>query len=428
MLTPFGPCLRRADLIHPPFKTSQKKSAEQLRRERPTGRTHCNDFWVVLFRLNGAGRAGEGEGNCGNVPTEKHCPSWVVAKFKARSCNPHTATTSLPLPPRLCSSQRLPGRYHFIADHLLAHDRDTSSLFLVDLFLPFLQISSMHRSSPAQSARGTPRRARTALADAATPLASPLGSPVGPKPPKTFISSLEIPVQGAVPIPQPPGSAKSTPFSSAVAPAPPTPTASSSTSTTATQSGRRAPRRSKTEALAALQNAVHADGADDGPPPGPTLFHPDAAPLPAAPRLDMGTVRTPSRGRRVSASPQAPQKERPFGLQDCPAFYPTPEEFRDPMSYIRSISTQAQEYGIAKIVPPETWRMPFVTDTEVSEVFEKKNHEASEEGGRERWAHGLFFLEIQVHDAVAVPQFDRGCVSCKDQFLGATVQVPSATG
>jgi [histone H3]-trimethyl-L-lysine4 demethylase len=81
----------------------------------------------------------------------------------------------------------------------------------------------------------------------------------------------------------------------------------------------------------------------------------------------MNTVRTPGRTRRNPASPQVPQKQRPFGLQDCPAFYPTPEEFKDPMSYIRAISTQAQEFGIAKIVPPETWRMPFVTDTEVSE-------------------------------------------------------------
>jgi histone demethylase JARID1 len=41
------------------------------------------------------------------------------------------------------------------------------------------------------------------------------------------------------------------------------------------------------------------------------------------------------------------------------------------MSYIRAIAPQAQEFGIAKIVPPETWRMPFVTDTEVSEIFLK---------------------------------------------------------
>ncbi|KAI9464290.1 jumonji superfamily protein [Russula earlei] len=221
----------------------------------------------------------------------------------------------------------------------------------------------MRRSSPAQSARGTPRRARTALADTSTPLASPVGSPVPPKPPTTLISSLEIPVQGAVPIPQPPGSVKPPLLSPAVAAVPPTSAASSSSSTTA-PSGRRAPRRSKTEALAALQSVAHADGADDGPPAVPTLFQPDAAPLPAAPRLDMSTVRTANRNRRVPASSQAPQKERPFGLQDCPVFYPTPEQFKDPMSYIREISSQAQEFGIAKIVPPETWHMPFVTDTE----------------------------------------------------------------
>ncbi|KAF8265161.1 hypothetical protein EI94DRAFT_1736530 [Lactarius quietus] len=180
----------------------------------------------------------------------------------------------------------------------------------------------MRRSTPAQSVRGTPRRARTALADTTTPLDSPTSLPVAPKPPTTFISSLEIP------------------------------------------SGRRAPRRSKTEALAALQSAAHADGADDVQPPAPTLFQPDATPLPAAPRLDMSTVRTPSHSRRAPSSAQASPKERPFALEDCPAFYPTPEEFRDPMSYIRTISPEAQEYGIAKIVPPETWRMPFVTDTE----------------------------------------------------------------
>ena len=224
----------------------------------------------------------------------------------------------------------------------------------------------MRRASPAQSTRGTPRRARTALADAATPLASPIGSPVAPKPPTTVISSLEISVQGAIPITQPSGLAKPTPLSSAAPLPPPTSAASSSSSATGLP-GRRAPRRSKTEALAALQNAAHAD--DDAPPSVPTLFHPDAAPLLAGPRLDMNTVRTPSRTRRNPASPQVPQKQRPFGLQDCPAFYPTPEEFKDPMSYIRAIAPQAREFGIAKIVPPETWRMPFVTDTEVGKFF-----------------------------------------------------------
>jgi hypothetical protein len=84
------------------------------------------------------------------------------------------------------------------------------------------------------------------------------------------------------------------------------------------------------------------------------------------------------------------------------------------MSYIRSIGPQAREFGIAKIVPPETWRMPFVTDTEVSEVLKKKSPGGSGGGGGEQWAHVSFSLEIQVHDTVAMPQFDRGFVSCKD--------------
>jgi histone demethylase JARID1 len=302
-------------------------------------------------------RAGEGEGNCEVIPTGKQCPSWVVAKFKARWCNPHTGR---------------PLRFLFYHDSAVANY--TCCHLFADLFqqpgaLGFYSsghLSTMRRSTPAQSVRGTPRRARTALADTTTPLDSPTSVPVAPKPPTTLISSLEIPVQGALPIPQPLGTAKSPPFSSASAPPLPAPATPSSTST-AVPSGRRAPRRSKTEALAALQSAAHADGADDAQPPAPTLslFQPDAAPLPAAPRLDMSTVRTPSHSRRAPGSAQASSKERPFALEDCPAFYPTPEDFRDPMSYIRSIAPQAQEYGIAKIVPPETWRMPFVTDTEV---------------------------------------------------------------
>jgi jmjN domain len=138
---------------------------------------------------------------------------------------------------------------------------------------------------------------------------------------------------------------------------------------------------------------------DDTPPSAPTLFHPDAAPLIAGPRLDMNTVRTPGRTRRMPASSQAPQKQRPFGLQDCPAFYPTPEEFKDPMLYIRTIAPQAREFGIAKIVPPETWRMPFVTDTEVSEIFFSINLSREFQRGENKELIGRYlFLEIQIHD------------------------------
>lgn len=52
-------------------------------------------------------------------------------------------------------------------------------------------------------------------------------------------------------------------------------------------------------------------------------------------------------------------------LEECPVFYPSLDEFRDPITYIRSIHEKAVGYGIAKIVPPKEWEMPFVCDTEV---------------------------------------------------------------
>jgi [histone H3]-trimethyl-L-lysine4 demethylase len=36
------------------------------------------------------------------------------------------------------------------------------------------------------------------------------------------------------------------------------------------------------------------------------------------------------------------------------------------MAYVQSISEEGMLYGMCKIVPPEGWKMPFVTDTEVS--------------------------------------------------------------
>lgn len=89
-------------------------------------------------------------------------------------------------------------------------------------------------------------------------------------------------------------------------------------------------------------------------------FSQNDSPIPVSPLLDMSSVKT-SSPRNIAPRAQP----RPFGLQDCPVFYPTIEEFKDPMAYVRSISEEAQKYGICKIIPPEDWKMPFVTDTEV---------------------------------------------------------------
>jgi len=127
---------------------------------------------------------------------------------------------------------------------------------------------------------------------------------------------------------------------------------------------KRAPRKSKTDAMAAIARgdspgaaeakaiaraAIDGHGGDDGVPK-----------IERAPRLNWGLVK--SESPRVLPPRTTP---RAFGLEDCPTFYPSLEEFKDPIKYLQAISPKAKEYGICKIVPPVGWRMPFYTDTEV---------------------------------------------------------------
>ncbi|KAK0551792.1 hypothetical protein OC844_006522 [Tilletia horrida] len=61
-------------------------------------------------------------------------------------------------------------------------------------------------------------------------------------------------------------------------------------------------------------------------------------------------------------------KTRIFELEEAPIFYPTIEEWSDPIKYIAWIASpeggNAKDYGIAKIVPPEGWAPEFVLDHE----------------------------------------------------------------
>ncbi|GAA6027065.1 hypothetical protein JCM8097_006083 [Rhodosporidiobolus ruineniae] len=139
--------------------------------------------------------------------------------------------------------------------------------------------------------------------------------------------------------------------------------------------GRMSMRASKTSALAAL--AAGTNELPSSPPPPaagvpvkeefPEILgaHPSKNParkalhLPRAPPLDFSTL-------RMSAPREPPKrdKQRIFELEEAPVYYPTIEEFCNPMEYIESIAPDARDYGICKIVPPEGWRPPFAIPTE----------------------------------------------------------------
>ncbi|KAI0355366.1 hypothetical protein OH77DRAFT_1479882 [Trametes cingulata] len=200
------------------------------------------------------------------------------------------------------------------------------------------------------SPRGAPaRRGRSPRTSAASPAPSAPPPDFSAKAPPTFTSCLTIAVEGAIPIERPDPSGATASDGPASAPG----------------DSKRAPRKSKTDALAALhthaQTTLGEESLNDtiNDESGIRIQLRDGPPLTVPPMLDLSTVKTPD------MRPKTPKSgPRPFGLTDCPTFHPTPEQWKDPMAYIDSISESGKRYGMCKIVPPMGWNMPFVTDTE----------------------------------------------------------------
>ncbi|TGO46625.1 hypothetical protein BOTNAR_0575g00020 [Botryotinia narcissicola] len=96
-----------------------------------------------------------------------------------------------------------------------------------------------------------------------------------------------------------------------------------------------------------------------------------------SPPLDLTSV---ERRGQPTASRENPKKMRPHGLEEAPTYRPTAEEFKDPYAYIRSIAPEARQYGICKVIPPDSWKPEFAIDTERFHFRTRKQDLNSVEG------------------------------------------------
>ena len=75
-----------------------------------------------------------------------------------------------------------------------------------------------------------------------------------------------------------------------------------------------------------------------------------------------GLTKTASGNKGTSSSPEKNtlnDDRFPLGqgLDEVPLFTPTEQEFKQPLKYIESISTQVESHGICAVLPPESWKV-----------------------------------------------------------------------
>ncbi|ETS02873.1 PHD transcription factor [Trichoderma reesei RUT C-30] len=111
-------------------------------------------------------------------------------------------------------------------------------------------------------------------------------------------------------------------------------------------------------------------------------YHPTNPPVPlssmvSAP-LDLTSVER--RGQPTAVREPLKKKTRPHGISEAPTYCPSESEWRDPLQYIQKIAPEASQYGICKIIPPDSWNPDFAIDTEKFHFRTRKQELNSVEG------------------------------------------------
>ena len=185
----------------------------------------------------------------------------------------------------------------------------------------------------------------------------------------------------------------------------------------------RASRRSKVQAMSKLDRAGTPGSSTSGGGAGGTSFVPSKSALPADnapgpsrnplhrapiinPPFDISTVRT-----TAPRHPPSRSSTRLFGLKEAPTYYPTAEEFADPLAYVASLPAEARDAGICKVVPPEGWKMPFSVQSDTFRFktrLQRLNQLEAASRAKVNFLEQLTMFHMQQGDSTAtIPVIDR---------------------
>ncbi|UNI18527.1 hypothetical protein JDV02_004791 [Purpureocillium takamizusanense] len=142
-------------------------------------------------------------------------------------------------------------------------------------------------------------------------------------------------------------------------------------STNASARNSPAPRSTPTQASTRPKRKVNTNG-----------YHPanTTVPLSAMVSTSLDLTSVERRGQPTAVREPLKKKDRLHGISDAPTYCPNEEEWRDPLEYIKKIAPEASEYGMCKIIPPDSWNPDFAIDTEKFHFRTRKQELNSVEG------------------------------------------------